>query len=121
MQWFLLATVVSFTSTERNFRSWVQEEAYHRISEHISEISGASGFSFLFFSVLNTDSKEKYQSSIGKLWTFIIRSAIVSAIYHAKQNLLAEAEAENSDGNSGRDRVPAWLSAFGNRKKQEQL
>ncbi len=89
LQWFLLSTVVSLSSAQDNARSWVGEEVHRRLGDYLPSITGSSGFSCLFFAVANTDGKEKYQSPIGKFWTFMLRSAMVSILIHAKRNLFS--------------------------------
>ncbi len=122
LQWFCLTTVLSFTTANVQARSWVQENVYDRLAGHMTVISGASGFSSLFFAVTNKDGKDKYQSAIGKFWTFMLRSAMVSILLHAKQQFCSGSAEVTSEDMSVRDQTgPAWLSSFGNRKKWPQL
>ncbi len=84
VQWTVLVTLLAFSSANTAVSSWIPAAAREYLAAGSTLFENVSGLSVLFFSVENDHKWRRYHGKIGKLWSFVLRSSISSAILNVR-------------------------------------
>ncbi len=119
LQWSMIVSVLSFARANAPLMSWVPAPAREHVAPHMGVVENASGLSTLFFSVEADQKWSLYHGRIGKMWSFVLRSSISSALLHVRRTYFESQDVVAAE--EGARTIPPWLASFGSKQGTTSL